>query len=42
MNVSWKNEAVRCPVEAHWRCKRAVRDGGKIIAGELKPRIFFW
>jgi hypothetical protein len=31
-----------CPVEAHWRCKRAVRDGGKIIAGELKPRVFFW
>ena len=31
-----------CPVEKHWRCKRAVRDGGKMIAGELEPRPFFW
>lgn len=30
-----------CPVEAHWRCKRAVRDGGKMISGELEPRPFF-
>jgi hypothetical protein len=37
-------EALRasCPVEEHWRCKRAVRDGGKIISGELEPRTFFW
>jgi len=31
-----------CPVDEHWRCKRAVRDGGKMISGELKPRPFFW
>jgi hypothetical protein len=31
-----------CPVEAHWRCKRAVRDGGKIVSGELRAREFFW
>ena len=31
-----------CPVEEHWRCKRAVRDGGKMISGELEPRQFFW
>lgn len=31
-----------CPVEAHWRCKRAVRDGERMIALELEPRPFFW
>ncbi len=31
-----------CPVDEHWRCKRAVRDGGKMISGELEPRPFFW
>jgi hypothetical protein len=31
-----------CPVEEHWRCKRAVRDGARMIAGEIKPRSFFW
>ena len=31
-----------CPVEEHWRCKRAVRDGEKMISGELEPRPFFW
>jgi hypothetical protein len=31
-----------CPPEEHWRCKRAVRDGGKMISGELQPRPFFW
>ena len=31
-----------CPVDDHWRCKRAVRDGGKMISGELEPRRFFW
>jgi hypothetical protein len=31
-----------CSVEEHWRCKRAVRDGGKMISGELQPRPFFW
>jgi hypothetical protein len=31
-----------CPIEEHWRCKRAVRDGEKMISGELRPRPFFW
>jgi hypothetical protein len=31
-----------CPADEHWRCKRAVRDGGKMISGELEPRPFFW
>lgn len=31
-----------CSVDEHWRCKRAVRDGGKMISGKLKPRSFFW
>ena len=31
-----------CPGDEHWRCKRAVRDGGKMISGELEPRAFFW
>ena len=31
-----------CPVDEHWRCKRAVRDGGKMLSGELEPRPFFW
>lgn len=31
-----------CPTEEHWRCKRAVRDGGKLISGVVEPRAFFW
>jgi hypothetical protein len=31
-----------CSVEQHWRCKRAVRDGEKIISGACEPRPFFW
>jgi hypothetical protein len=31
-----------CPVDQHWRCKRAVRNGGRILSGEIEPRIFFW
>jgi thioredoxin-like negative regulator of GroEL len=31
-----------CSADDHWRCKRAVRDGGKMITGELEPRPFFW
>jgi hypothetical protein len=31
-----------CRVEEHWRCKRAARDAGKMISGELEPRPFFW
>ena len=33
---------VSCPVDEHWRCKRAVRHGGKMLSGELEPRPFFW
>ena len=33
---------VSCPVDEHWRCKRAVRDGGRMLSGELEPRAFFW
>jgi len=28
--------------EEHWRCRRALRNGAKMIAGELQPRPFFW
>jgi hypothetical protein len=31
-----------CPVDEHWRCKRAVRDGGRMLSRELEPRPFFW
>ena len=31
-----------CGQDSHWRCKRAVRDAGKLIYGEGEPRPFFW
>src|SRR6185369_12687209 len=31
-----------CRPEEHWRCKRALRDGAKLISGEIPPRPFFW
>lgn len=31
-----------CPAEAHWRCQRALRNGAKMMSGELQPRLFFW
>jgi len=31
-----------CSPDDHWRCKRAIRDGGKMVSGELEPRPFFW
>ena len=31
-----------CPVDEHWRSKRAVRDGGRLLSGEIEPRAFFW
>ena len=31
-----------CPVDEHWRCKRAARNGGRMLSGELEPRAFFW
>jgi len=30
-----------CSSGDHWRCKRAVRDGAKLVSGELHPRTFF-
>lgn len=33
---------VSCQPEEHWRCMRALRNGGKMISGELPPRSFFW
>lgn len=30
-----------CPAEEHWRCKRNLRDGEKLISGDQKPRRFF-
>ncbi len=31
-----------CPVDEHWRVKRAVRGGAKMVSGESEPRAFFW
>jgi hypothetical protein len=31
-----------CPIEEHWRCRRAERNGRRILSGELEPRMFFW
>jgi hypothetical protein len=31
-----------CRAEAHWRCQRALRNGAKMMSGELQPRAFFW
>lgn len=31
-----------CPEEAHWRCKRALRDAAALREGSLSPRPFFW
>jgi hypothetical protein len=31
-----------CPVEEYGRCKRAVRDGERMLSGSLEPRPFFW
>ncbi len=30
-----------CPIDEHWRCKRSVRDGARMLSGELTPRSFF-
>ena len=30
-----------CPEVEHWRCKRALRDAGKMLAGELAARVFY-
>lgn len=31
-----------CPAGEHWRCQRAIRNGAKMMCGELQPRPFFW
>lgn len=31
-----------CRPDEHWRCKRAVRHGEKLMSGEMPPRSFFW
>jgi hypothetical protein len=31
-----------CSPEEHWRCKRALGDGTRMVSGELEPRSFFW
>jgi hypothetical protein len=31
-----------CPVDEHWRCKHAVRDGAEMLSGKFEPRPFFW
>jgi hypothetical protein len=31
-----------CEKGSHWRCKRAIRDAGKLVNGEIQPRLFFW
>jgi hypothetical protein len=31
-----------CCAEEHWRCQRALRNGAKMMSGELQPRPFFW
>ena len=38
------NDAIKasCPSDEHWRCKRAIRNGDKLISGELVPRKFHW
>ena len=30
-----------CGHDSHWRCKRAIRDAGKLAEGQLEPRRFF-
>lgn len=30
-----------CPAEEHWRCKRNLRDGERMISGVTKPRQFY-
>lgn len=31
-----------CRPDEHWRCKRAIRDGEKMLAEKCPPRQFFW
>ncbi len=31
-----------CGDDPFWRCKRAMRDGAALMAGEQKPKKFFW
>ena len=31
-----------CPSSGHWRAKRAINNGEKMLQGEHKPREYFW
>lgn len=31
-----------CGQSEHWRCRRAIRDARRLLAGEDSPRAFFW
>jgi hypothetical protein len=31
-----------CGNDSHWRCKRAIRDAGKLVHRQVAPRQFFW
>lgn len=31
-----------CGQDHHWRCRRAIRDARRYLAGEIPPRMFFW
>jgi len=31
-----------CNADDHWRCKRAIREGERLLRGETPPRPFFW
>lgn len=33
---------ISCGRDSHWRCKRAIREAGRLLDGERKPRPFFW
>ncbi|GJM25373.1 MAG: hypothetical protein DHS20C16_17880 [Phycisphaerae bacterium] len=31
-----------CGEGRHWRCKRAIKNAGLLISGEMSPRTYFW
>ncbi len=31
-----------CPIDDHWRCKRAAKDASEMLDGKFEPRKFFW
>jgi hypothetical protein len=42
--ASWVSIELKnaCGNDSHWRCKRAIRDAGKMLGGDIDPRQFFW